>query len=282
MAGRPTLIRGQLAAVLPRHGPAVREQRGQHQEQVVLDHRRGRRARRAASNGVIIAQGGRFGGWAVYVKDGRLTFVYNVLGIQRVHHRGRRPRAGRAGTSCAWSSPTTAAGWPRAATSPSSATAPQWAPAGSTATQPMVFSADETTDIGYESGTTVTPDYSARDSAASPASCTGSSSTSAPTTTTTSSIPRNACAWRCRGSRRGSRSTDPSNCIGAGGQASAARIASSSVVVGRPMRPARSPVSASSSPRARPRSESARIAAYGSGSPAPTRAVVSSAADRSR
>jgi hypothetical protein len=26
-------------------------------------------------------------------------------------------------------------------------------------TQPMVFSADETTDIGYESGTTVTPDY---------------------------------------------------------------------------------------------------------------------------
>ena len=29
------------------------------------------------------------------------------------------------------------------------------------ATQPMVFSADETTDIGYESGTTVTPDYTA-------------------------------------------------------------------------------------------------------------------------
>jgi hypothetical protein len=27
------------------------------------------------------------------------------------------------------------------------------------ASQPMIFSADETTDIGYESGTTVTPDY---------------------------------------------------------------------------------------------------------------------------
>ena len=36
----------QLPAVLPRHGPAVGEQRGQHQEQVVLGHRRGRRARR--------------------------------------------------------------------------------------------------------------------------------------------------------------------------------------------------------------------------------------------
>ena len=46
LAGRPTLIRGQLAAVLPGHGPAVGEQRGQHQEQVVLGHRRHRRARR--------------------------------------------------------------------------------------------------------------------------------------------------------------------------------------------------------------------------------------------
>ncbi len=33
-------------------------------------------------DGVIIAQGGRFGGWAVYVKNGRAAFVYNVLGIQ--------------------------------------------------------------------------------------------------------------------------------------------------------------------------------------------------------
>jgi arylsulfatase len=32
------------------------------------------------------------------------------------------------------------------------------------ATQPMIFSADETTDIGYESGTTVTSDYTAADS----------------------------------------------------------------------------------------------------------------------
>ena len=31
-------------------------------------------------------------------------------------------------------------------------------------TQPMIFSADETTDIGEETGTTVTPDYTARDS----------------------------------------------------------------------------------------------------------------------
>jgi arylsulfatase len=31
---------------------------------------------------VIIAQGGRFGGWSLYAKDGKAKFVYNVLGIQ--------------------------------------------------------------------------------------------------------------------------------------------------------------------------------------------------------
>ncbi len=32
------------------------------------------------------------------------------------------------------------------------------------ATQPMVFSADETTDIGYEAGTPVSPDYTTKSS----------------------------------------------------------------------------------------------------------------------
>ena len=45
-------------------------------------------------------------------------------------------------------------------------------------TQPMIFSADETTDIGNESGTTVTPDYTAQDSRFTGKS-TGSRSTSA-------------------------------------------------------------------------------------------------------
>jgi arylsulfatase len=32
-------------------------------------------------NGVIVAQGGRFGGWSLYVKDGTPTFTYNYLGL---------------------------------------------------------------------------------------------------------------------------------------------------------------------------------------------------------
>ncbi|MDM0032248.1 arylsulfatase [Variovorax sp. J22P271] len=34
-----------------------------------------------ASRGVIVAQGSRFGGWSLFVKNGRLFYVYNFLGI---------------------------------------------------------------------------------------------------------------------------------------------------------------------------------------------------------
>ncbi len=34
-------------------------------------------------NGIILAQGGRFGGWALYVKNGKPAYDYNFLGLQR-------------------------------------------------------------------------------------------------------------------------------------------------------------------------------------------------------
>ena len=35
------------------------------------------------AQGVIIAQGGRFGGWSLYVKDGKLKYCYNWLNRER-------------------------------------------------------------------------------------------------------------------------------------------------------------------------------------------------------
>ena len=43
------------------------------------------------ANGVIIAQGGRFGGWSLYLNGGMATFVYNVLGIQLFTIAADRP-----------------------------------------------------------------------------------------------------------------------------------------------------------------------------------------------
>ena len=85
---------GQLAAVLPRHGPAVGEQRVSIKNKsfsvtAEVDVPDG------GANGVIIAQGGRFGGWAVYAKDGHAKFVYNVLGIQEFATAADAPDPGR-------------------------------------------------------------------------------------------------------------------------------------------------------------------------------------------
>jgi len=35
------------------------------------------------ANGVILTQGGRFGGWSLYMKDGKPEFTYNFLGLDR-------------------------------------------------------------------------------------------------------------------------------------------------------------------------------------------------------
>ena len=66
------------------------------------------------ANGVILAQGGRFGGWSLYVKDGKPAYTYNWVGLQqytvnateragagqgddhaRLRLRRQRPRQGR-------------------------------------------------------------------------------------------------------------------------------------------------------------------------------------------
>ncbi|MBA7587550.1 hypothetical protein ES708_29581 [subsurface metagenome] len=36
-----------------------------------------------ATQGVILTQGGRFGGWSLYMKDGKPEFTYNFLGLER-------------------------------------------------------------------------------------------------------------------------------------------------------------------------------------------------------
>jgi hypothetical protein len=46
-----------------------------------------------AANGTIIAQGGRFGGWSLYVKDGVPAYGYNYLGMQQTSIVASKPLA---------------------------------------------------------------------------------------------------------------------------------------------------------------------------------------------
>ena len=43
------------------------------------------------ANGVILVQGGRFGGWSLYLKAGRLAFTYNFLGLERATITSAKP-----------------------------------------------------------------------------------------------------------------------------------------------------------------------------------------------
>jgi hypothetical protein len=115
------------------------------------------------ADGVIIAQGGRFGGWALYVKDRKAKFIYNVLGIHEFPTVADEPiPAGKhqVRVEFAYDGGGPAKGGD--VTLYHDGTEVGRGRVG--ATQPMIFSADEPTDIGHETGTTVTPDYTAQSS----------------------------------------------------------------------------------------------------------------------
>ncbi len=108
--------------------------------------------------GVIIAQGGRFGGWSLYLKDGTAKFVYNVLGIHEFTTEAETPMT--AGThQVRMEFAYDGGGLAKGGDVTLFHDGAEVGTGRVEMTQPMVFSADETTDIGYESGTTVTPDY---------------------------------------------------------------------------------------------------------------------------
>ncbi|WP_154796375.1 arylsulfatase [Occultella kanbiaonis] len=162
LAGRPTLVHGASQLFYPGMG------RLSENSVVSMKNRSFSltaeiEAPGSGVHGVIIAQGGRFGGWSLFARDGRLAFAYNVLGIHLYTtasdtpipsgtHQVRMEFAydggglGKGGDVTLYHDGT-AVGAGRIEF-----------------TQPLVFSADETTDIGYESGTPVSPDYTARES----------------------------------------------------------------------------------------------------------------------
>jgi hypothetical protein len=113
------------------------------------------------ADGVIIAQGGKFGGWSVYFKGGIAKFVYNVLGIHLFPTEATTPiPAGKHQVRMEFAYD--GGGLAKGGDVTLYYDGKEVGKGRVGATQPLVFSADETTDIGYESGTPVTPDYSGR------------------------------------------------------------------------------------------------------------------------
>ncbi|WP_285105620.1 arylsulfatase [Promicromonospora sp. MEB111] len=159
LAGRPTLIHGDSQLFFPGMGrlsenSVVSVKNKSFSVTAEADVAEG------ATSGVLIAQGGRFGGWSVHAAGGRLTFTYNVLGISRYDVVADVPvPSGRHQLRVEFAYDGGGLGKGGDVT-----LFHDGSPVGRgrvEATQPLIFSADETTDIGYESGTSVSDAYSA-------------------------------------------------------------------------------------------------------------------------
>ena len=107
------------------------------------------------AEGVIVAQGGAFGGWSLYAKDGRPAYCYNLFGLQRFKVTARRPiPPGEHQVRMEFAYDGGGLGEGRRRRRCTS-TATQVGDGRVDATVPMVFSGDETTDVGTDSGTPV-------------------------------------------------------------------------------------------------------------------------------
>jgi arylsulfatase len=112
--------------------------------------------------GVIVCQGGRFAGWSLYMKDGKVSYVHNWVGKERytitapqtvspgkatiryefAYEGGNKPGMGGKGTI--------------------SVNGKKVAEGRIGKTTPFVFSADETADVGVDEATPVTEAYKER------------------------------------------------------------------------------------------------------------------------
>lgn len=159
LAGRPTLVRG-TSQVFYGHMGRLSENSVVNIKNKSFSVTANIRVPHGGADGVIIAQGGRFGGWAVYARDGYLKFTYNVLGINEFPVTAEQPIPHgecQIRMEFAYDGGGLAKGGNVTLYHDGSAVGEGRVEM----THPMIFSADETTDIGRETGTTVASDYSA-------------------------------------------------------------------------------------------------------------------------
>ena len=110
------------------------------------------------ATGVLLAQGGRFGGWSLYLKDGKPAYTYNFLGLQRFNIAASQPiAAGKATIRFEFASD--GGGMGKGGIGTILVNGQKVAEGRIEHTQCCVFSLDDTADVGVDGGTPVTEDY---------------------------------------------------------------------------------------------------------------------------
>jgi arylsulfatase len=113
------------------------------------------------ASGVIVAQGGAFGGWSLYAKDGKPKYCYNYLGLERFHVEGDTPiPVGEHQVRMEFAYD--GGGLGKGGMVTLYLDGEKVGEGRVEKTIPLIFSADETCDVGSESGSPVSEDYGTR------------------------------------------------------------------------------------------------------------------------
>jgi arylsulfatase A-like enzyme len=162
-AGRPTLIKGNSQLLFGGMGrlsenSVVNIKNKSHSvtaEIVVPDD---------GVEGVIVAQGGSIGGWALYAEGGKPKYCYNLLGVQHFFVEGESKLApGRHQVRMEFAYD--GGGLGKGGNVSLYVDGDSVGEGRVDATAAMIFSADDTCDVGREGGALVSPDYGAHDNA---------------------------------------------------------------------------------------------------------------------
>jgi hypothetical protein len=160
LAGRPTLLKGNSQILF--------SGMGRLSENSVINIKNKSHAVTAevvvpssGAEGVIIAQGGSIGGWSLYAKDGKLRYCYNLLGVQRFYVGGDRPiPAGKHQLRMEFAYD--GGGLGKGGGVVLFLDGEKVGEGRVAATAAMIFSADDTCDVGMEGGAVVSEDYGPR------------------------------------------------------------------------------------------------------------------------
>jgi arylsulfatase A-like enzyme len=157
LAGRPQLIKGKSQMLF---GGMSRLSEGS----MVVTHNKSYSVTaeievpKSGANGVICAIGGSVGGWSLYAHNGKLKHCYNFFGIQQYFAEGTQPiPAGRHQVRIEFKYD--GGGLAKGGAVSLFVDGKKDGEGRVDQTVPMVFSADETCDVGKETGSPVSPDY---------------------------------------------------------------------------------------------------------------------------
>ena len=156
-AGRPQLVRGKRQILFGGMGRLTENtvlplKNRSHSITAQVDVPEG------GAEGVVVAQGGRFGGWSLYLREGRPVYCYNLFGMARFKVAAEEP-VPQGEHQLRVEFDYDGGGLAKGAQATLYLDGQEKATSRIEKTVPLIFSADETTDIGSDGGTPVSDDY---------------------------------------------------------------------------------------------------------------------------